>query len=188
MRVYLLSIWLCLIYVTSSLVCGDVLKYAVIARSIGDQRYAASHIEWAMAIFLSILYVWTRPLFYSWRSLAKNKSAAILTGALVWPLYLVLIGALLFMLPIDWAQLMSLWRHPALWLWVAVSSDPFNVLGRWIDESDCWQSHIDMWKSHGTLSWIYGAYPPRAPGDVAVGIVCAVGASLIAPLVYLVRA
>jgi len=167
---------------------GDVLKHVVIASSIGDQRYAASHIEWAMAIFVSVLYMWTRPLFYSWWNLSKNKTVAIVAGSLMWPLYLILMGALLFMLPIDWLQLAMLWRHPSLWLWMVVSSDPMNILGKWLDESDFWQNHIDMWRSRGTLGWLYSAYPPRDASDVAVGLACIGGVSLIAPLVYLVRA
>lgn len=187
MRALFLTLWLSLIYVGAALLCGDVLQHAVIAKSISDQRYATSHIEWAMGIFMAVLYVWTRPLFYSWRSLAKKKVVAIIAGSFIWPLYMVLIGTFLFMLPIDWAQLLALWRHPGIWIWLAVSSDPMNILGRWIDESDFWQSHIEMWRSRATLSWLYSAYPPRTPGDVGVGIVGAVGVTLIAPLIYVIR-
>lgn len=187
MRTWLLAIWLSLIYVSASLVCGDVLKHAVIVKSIGDERYASGHIEWAVGIFISVLYVWTRPLFYSWRKLSTNKGVAIISGSLLWPLYLALVGSLLFMLPIDWPRLAMLWRHPSSCLWIAVSSDPMNTLGKWLDESDFWQNHIDMWRSRGTLSWLYSAYPPRSSSDIAVGLTCILGITLIAPLMYLIR-
>lgn len=185
MRAYALAIWLSLIYVSASLVYGDVLKHVLIATSIGDQRYIDSHIEWAMGIFVSVIYVLTRPLFYYWRNLSKKKVIPFIAASLAWPLYLVIVGSLLFMLPIRWQSLLLLWQHSGLWLWMAAASDPFNILGKWIDQSDSWQRHIDKWRSYGTLSWYYSTYPPRVPGDVAVGLVFTAGITVIAPLVYL---
>lgn len=187
MRVVWLSIWLGLVYVSASLACGEVLHHAVTTKTLGDERYAASHMEWAMGILLALLFVWTKPLFYSWRVLGKNKIIAFTASSIGWPLYLVLVGALLVLMPINWPQLLKVWQYPGIWLWIGVSFDPLNVLGKWIDESDFWQSHIDTWRSYGTLSWLYSAYPPRTAGDVAVGLVCALAATMIAPLVYLVR-
>lgn len=187
MRVIWLSIWLTLTYLSSSLVIGDVLRHAVIAKTIGDRSYAAGHIEWAGGILISFMFVSSKPLFYSWRRLAKQKCLAFITGSLVWPLYLVFVGAFVLILPINWPAFAKLWQHSGIWLWVAVSSDPMNMLGRWIDESDFWQSHIETWRSYGSLDWIYSAYPPKTASDVAVGIVCIVGASLLAPLFYLIH-
>lgn len=135
MRVIWLTIWLSLIYLSSSLVFGDVLKHAVIIKNMGDRSFAAGHIEWAIGIFISVLYVWTKPLFYSWRRLAEPKSVAIITASIVWPVYLILVGALILILRIDWQEFGRLWQYPAIWLWILVASDPTNTLGQWVDES-----------------------------------------------------
>lgn len=187
MRSFLQSIWLGLLYLSASLACGDVLKHMTIIKSSVDASFAHGHIEWALGIFISVLYVWAKPLFYSWRELSKTKLMSFLVAVIAWPLYLLLIASMLLVLPINWPQFIHIWRQPYFWLWIFVASDPLNILGKWIDESKFWQSHIDSWRSYGTLNWLYREYPPKSASDVAVGLVSMTVVTLIAPLVYWLR-
>jgi hypothetical protein len=187
LRAILQSIWLVLVYVSASLICGAIITQMTIIKNPGDASFAHGHIEWALGIFIGVLYVTTKPLFYSWRSLSKSKIIPFLVTTFAWPMYLLFIATMLMLLPVDWSRIVLIWHHLYFWLWIFVASDPFNVLGKWINDSSFWQSHIETWRSFGTLDWLYSQYPPKSAGDVAVGLISMTVVTLIAPLFYWFR-
>lgn len=184
MRTLILGIWIIGIYVVASRNIHHVLEAIAITKDPGDKGFIEGGLEWVMALYFLAAFLLLKPLYYYLVTLSKWKLVTGLICAVIAPTYLFISTLAVVPIGIQWRNLLHLDSYASLVLLLLVVSDPVNLLGKWICETEYFQRRIDTWRGYQSLKYYVTEYPPRSTSDVTVGIVWI---NVIAGLAFLLR-
>jgi hypothetical protein len=167
----LLAIWIAAVYGVTSLAIRDSVGLLAIPKTDGDVRFLHGGIAWALGIYFTVIYVVLKPLYFYLISLSKNKLPPWFLATLVAPFYLFLSAVAIIPLKIQWDAIGTMVHSIWVILWFLLVIDPFNLLGKWISETDYFKQRIEGWRSYGSLGYYLAQYPPRGASDTVNGLI-----------------